>query len=77
MASEQIIVNEATEKAVAEATKVAIQGIAAATIERTQGTTGPRIGGSTMKQPNFNWEAEDKHNELKTFRLEVNNILST
>ena len=30
-----------------------------------------------MKQPTFNWDAEDKYSELKTFRLEVNNILST
>ena len=30
-----------------------------------------------MKQPTFNWETEDKYSELKTFRLEVNNILST
>ena len=56
MASEHIIVNEAIAKAVAEATKVAIQAIAAATIERPQGTTGPRIGGPTMKQPYFKWE---------------------
>ena len=27
-----------------------------------------------MKQPIFNLEAEDKYNELKNFRLEVNNI---
>ena len=30
-----------------------------------------------MKQPMFNWEGEDKYYELKTFHLEVNNILST
>ena len=30
-----------------------------------------------MKQPTFDWDAEDKYSELKTFRLEVNNILST
>ena len=30
-----------------------------------------------MKQPTFDWDAEDKYNELKIFRLEVNNILST
>ena len=30
-----------------------------------------------MKQPTFNWDAEDKYSELKTFRLKVNNILST
>ena len=30
-----------------------------------------------MKQPTFSWEAEDKNNELKTFKLGVNNILPT
>ena len=29
-----------------------------------------------MKQPSFIWEAGDKYNELKTFTLEVNNILA-
>ena len=77
MASKQIIVNEATAKAVAEAKEAAIQDIAAAIIERPQGMTEPRIGGSTMKQPNFHWEADGKYNEIKTFGLEVNSILST
>ena len=49
MASEQIIVNQAITKAVAEVTKAAIQAIAAATIERPQGMIGPRIGGPAMK----------------------------
>ena len=30
-----------------------------------------------MKQPNFNWESEGKYNELKNFRLEVNNIFKS
>ena len=30
-----------------------------------------------MKQSTFNWEMEDKYSKLKTFRLEVNNIVST
>ena len=30
-----------------------------------------------MKQLTFNWNAEDKYSELKTFRLEVNNDLFT
>ena len=30
-----------------------------------------------MKQPNFNWEAEDKYSKLKNFRLEVNNIFKS
>ena len=42
-----------------------------------QSMAGPKLGGSAIKQPTFNWEAEDKYNELNTFKLEVNNILST
>ena len=38
---------------------------------------GSKIGGPNMKQPTFNWEAEGKYCKLKTFRPEVNNILST
>ena len=49
----------------------------AASTEKPQSTTGPKIGRPAMKQPTFNWEADDKYNKLKTFRLEVNNILST
>ena len=30
-----------------------------------------------MKQPTFDWNAEDTYSELKTFKLEVNNVLST
>ena len=30
-----------------------------------------------MKQPTFNWEADNKYTKLKTSTLEVNNILST
>ena len=29
-----------------------------------------------MKQLTFDWNAEDKYSKLKTFRLEVNNVLS-
>ena len=35
---------------------------------------GPKIGGPMMKQPTFNWEAEDKYNEFKNSRLELNNV---
>ena len=71
------IMNEAIVKAVAEAMRVSIQAMVAATGEWMQSTAGPKLGGPAMKQPMFNWEAEDKYNELKTFKLEVNNILST
>ena len=77
MASEQAIVNEVIAKAVAEATRLAIQAMAVAITERSQSTVGTKIGRPAMKQPTFNWEADDKYNGLKTFRLEVNNILST
>ena len=69
--------NETIAKAVAEAMRVAIQSMAAATAERPQGAAGPKIVRPATKQPTFNWEMEDKYNNPKTFRLEVNNILST
>ena len=50
MASEQEITNEAIAKAVAEATKVTIQTMAAATAERPQSTAGPKIGRPAVKQ---------------------------
>ena len=76
MASEQIM-SEAITRAVAEATRIAIQTMAEAQVERMLGTSGPKIGGLTMKQPTFDWSAQDKYSELKTFRLEVDNVLST
>ena len=61
----------------AETTRVAIQAMAVATAERPQSAAGPKIGRPVMKQPTFNWEAEDKYSKLKTLRLEVNNVLMT
>ena len=75
MASEQIR-SEAIARAVAEATRIAIQTMVEAWVERTHDGSGPKVGSPTMKQPTFNWNAQDKYNELKTFRLEVNNIVS-
>ena len=65
MASEHVIVSEAITKAVAEATRAAIQAMAVAAAERPQSTAGPKIGRPSMKQPTFNWEAEDEYNKLK------------
>ena len=65
MASEQAIANEAIAKAVAEATRVAIQVMAAGATESPQSGVGPKIGIPAMKQPNFNWEAVDKYYKLK------------
>ena len=76
MATEQIM-SEAITKTVAEATRVAIQALAEPQAEWIHDMTGPKIGSPTMKQPIFDWDAEDKYSELKTFRLEVNNVLST
>ena len=77
MASEQVTVSEAITKAVAQATRAAIQAMAVTAAERPQSTAEPKIGGPAMKQPTFNWEAEEQYSKLKTFRLEVNNILMT
>ena len=76
MATEQIM-SEAITTAVAEATRVAIQAMAEACAEQMHNMVGPKIGGPTMKQPTFDWDTEDKYSEFKTFRLEVNNVLST
>ena len=77
MASEHVIVSQTITKAVAEATRVAIQTMATAAAERPQSTAGPKIVGPAKKQPTFNWEVEDKYSKLKTFKLEVQNTLMT
>ena len=76
MASEQIM-NEATARVVAEVTRIALQTMAEAWVERTHDRSGSKLGSPAMKQPTFDWTAKDKYSELKTFQLEVNNILST
>ena len=76
MATKQIM-SEAITKAVAEAAQVAIQVMAEASAQQMPDTAGLKISSPTMKQPTFDWDAEDKYSELKMFRLEVNNILST
>ena len=76
MASEQVM-SEAVTRAVAETTRIAMQAMAEAWAEKTHNWSGPMIGGPTMKQPVFDWNVQDKYGKLKTFRLEVNNILST
>ena len=61
MTSKQVIASESIAKAVAEATKVAIQAMAVATADRPQSMAGPKIGRPAMKQPTFNWQADDKY----------------
>ena len=65
MVSEQTNTNEAIVHAEAEATRAAIQAMAVAIAERTQ-NVGLRLGAPMMKQPTFNWKAEDKCKNSKT-----------
>ena len=76
MVSEQMM-SEAIARAVAEATRVVLQTMVEAQAVRTQNAAGPKLGSPTLKQPMFNWEMPDKYTELKTFKLEFNNVLST
>ena len=69
--------SEAIARALAEATTLALQTMAEAWPERMHNGSGPKLGGPTMKKPTFDWDAQDKYSELKTFRLDVNNIFST
>ena len=68
--------SKAIARAVAEATRIAIQTMAEAWVERTHDTSGPKLGSPAMKQPMFNLDTQDKYCELKTFRLEVNTVMS-
>ena len=65
MASEETNANEAIVQDVAEATRVAIQTMAAARADETQNVVH-RLVVPMIKQPNVNWKAEDKYNKLKT-----------
>ena len=76
MASEQIM-SEAITRTVAEATRIALQTMVEAWAERMHDGSGPKVGHPAIKQPTFDWNMQDKYSELKTFQLEVNNILST
>ena len=49
---------EAITKAVAKATGIAIQTMTEMQAQRTSNTAGPKPGGSNLKQPAFNWEAQ-------------------
>ena len=71
------IMSETITKAVAEATRPAIQTMAKTQVQRIPSTTGPELGGPGLKQPNFKWEATDKYMEWKVFILKVRNVLST
>ena len=59
------IMSEAIANAVAEATRVAIQAMSEAKVERMHDTSRPMIDCPIMKQPMFDWDAGDKYSELK------------
>ena len=69
--------NETIAKAVAETMRGSNPSHGSHHSRKAKGTAGPKKGRPAMKQPTFNWEMEAKYSKLKTFRLEVNNILST
>ena len=73
--ADQATMNVATGKAVAEATRGAIQTM----VEPHQGQEDqrPKVGGLALKQPQFNWDMADKYTEWKAFILEVRNMIST
>ena len=75
--AEQSVVNEAITKAMAEATRVAIQALAETQVQRMPNTAGPKIGSPALRQPNFNWELTDKYTEWEAFILKVRNMLAT
>ena len=74
MASEQINQNKFTVQAIAEATRVTIQTMTTASIAR-QENPGTKKSGPILKQPTFNWKAEDKYEELQNFELEESDML--
>ena len=73
--AEQRVMNEAIAKAVAEATRAAIQTMVE--LHQRQEVQGPKLGSPAMKQPQFNWEVADKYMKWKAFVPEVRNMLST
>ena len=68
--------SKAITRAVPEATRIAIQTMEEAQAERTHNASGSKVGGTALKQQTFDWNAQDKYSKLRTFRLEVNNVLS-
>ena len=51
------IMSEAITKAVAEATRIAIQTMAEMQVQKIPNAAGPKLGDPTLQQPTSNWEA--------------------
>ena len=64
MASEQAIA-----KAVTEVMTAAIKAMVADMAQRPQSTAGSKIGRPAMKQPTFNWEADDKYRKIQNLQV--------
>ena len=56
---DQVAMNEAIAKAVAEATWVAIQTLSEVQSQTSEDQRGPKVGGLVLKQPQFNWKGKD------------------
>ena len=74
---DQLLMNEAIMKAVAEVTRAMVQTIEETQTQRSEGQWGPKLGSPVLKQPLLNWETADKYTEWKAFIPEVRNVLST
>ena len=59
------IMSKAITKDLAEATRMVIQALAEMQAQKIPNAAGPKLGGPTLKQPTFNWEAQDKYKEWK------------
>ena len=59
--AEQTVMNEVIAKAVAEATRAAIETMVES--HQRQEVQGTKLGGPAMKQPQFNWKAANKCTE--------------
>ena len=67
MESEQTNITDAIDQTAAETARVAVQVMATAKTNNSQRLQNveSRIGGYIMKQPTFDWKADDKYSELK------------
>ena len=62
-------------QAIAEVTRVAVQTMATAGIGRQENPGTKIMSWPILKQPMFNWKAENKYEELPDFKLAVSNML--
>ena len=73
--ADQATINDMIVKAVAEATRAAIQTMVKS--HQGQEDQRPKVGSLVLKQLQFNWDTADKYTEWKAFILEVRKMIST